>query len=177
MSTMYVNNIAPLEGTTINVASGSTLYAPGHVIQFEYDFDATETTITTNQGTAWVDVPVSVTITPKSSSSKIYIRLDMVAGNITAGLGIDLRVLRDSTVLQHRTNIHHRADGTVGQPNSSSHVFAYYDTPSTTSSITYKFQCAFRTTNSGQFTINDATSSTPGAQPGGTTLTLMEIAQ
>jgi hypothetical protein len=170
MSTLYVDNLQP------NL--GSRVMAAGHVVQFKYDYSSTGTTITTNANSGgWVDVPVSVTITPTSTNSKIYIRLDMVAGNTTAGLGIDLRILRDTTVLQHRTNIHHRADGNVAQPNTSSHVFAYYDTPSTTSSVTYKFQCAFRGNNSGQFVINDASGGTTGADGGGTTLTVMEIAQ
>ena len=33
MSTMYVNQIAPLQGDTISVANGNTFHAPGHVIQ------------------------------------------------------------------------------------------------------------------------------------------------
>ena len=168
-STLFVDAIEP------NLSSG--VHIPGHVVQFLHDESFTTVTITTNVGTGWIDLPVSITVTPKNATSKIYVRLDMVAGNRTAGLGIDLRILRDTTILQHRTNTSHRSDANVSGPNTKSITFAYVDTPSSTSQHTYKIQCAFRNTNSGTFVVNDGVSGTAGASNGGTTLTLMEIAQ
>ena len=63
MSTMYVNKVQEL-----NVGSGVQI--PGHVIQIvEGDYN-TQTDITS---TSYVDTGLSVTITPKSSSSKVYV--------------------------------------------------------------------------------------------------------
>ena len=93
---------------------------------------------------------------------------------------MDARILRDSTTLKHITNFNHRAseDGNASSGNNiQTHVISHVDTPSSTSSLTYKIQIAHRTTNGGTFTINDSTGSTSGAFVGGTMLTLMEIAQ
>ena len=73
MSTLKVNNLQAESGTTISVASGHVLHAPGHVIQ----------TVTMNQTdqvqsafTTSTDL-FSLSITPKFSSSKI-----LITGNI-----------------------------------------------------------------------------------------------
>ena len=71
MSTMYVNNIAPLEGNTINVASGKTLSAPGHVIQV---VQVVKTDTYSMTAASWTDITgYSVSITPSSSSNKVLI--------------------------------------------------------------------------------------------------------
>jgi hypothetical protein len=98
-------------------------------------------------------------------------------GNITAGLGIDLQLLRNTTEVFHRTNWNHRGGAAVSNNNNETHVATHLDTPNTTSPITYKFRLTFRGSNTGNFTINNAGSGTSGADAGGTSITVMEIAQ
>ena len=173
MSTLSVDTI---QGQT---TAANVKMPAGHIIQFVFNEDYTSTAITQSQSTGFVDVSgFNLDITPKFSTSKIFINLKFAASNITAGLGMDAKILRGSTALKHITNFTHRGDGNLstGQ-NIETHVISHVDTPSSTSSLTYKIQIAHRTTNSGTFTINSSTGSTSGAFVGGTMLTLMEIAQ
>ena len=167
-----------IEGKT---TSGTIQMPSGYVIQFVFNEDYTSTAVTQNQSTGFVDVTgFDLAITPKFSTSKIFINLKFCGSNVTAGLGMDAKILRNSTALKHITNFSHRAsaDGDAGSgQNIETHVISHVDTPSSTSSLTYKIQIAHRTTNGGTFTINDSTGSTSGAFVGGTMLTLMEIAQ
>ena len=153
----------------------------GHVIQFVFNEDYSLTSVTQNQSTGFVDVTgFDLAITPKFSTSKIFINLKFCGSNVTSGLGMDAKILRNSTALKHITNFSHRAsaEGDAGSgQNIETHVISHVDTPSLTSLLTYKIQIAHRTTNSGTFKINSNTSSTSGASTGGTMLTLMEIAQ
>jgi len=170
---------------TLQKANGATptaadlgINTTGTVIQFEHAISFQTVVINNinyNSGN-WVDVPVSVTITPKNTNSKMYISLALNGGNITAGLGIDLQLLRNTTQISHRTNWNHRADGSVSNNNNETHAATHLDTPNTTSPITYKFRITFRGSNTGNFTINNAAGSTSGADAGGTSITVMEIA-
>ena len=173
MSTLAIDTI---QGATV---AGKVAMPAGHIIQFVFNEDYSSTAITQNQSTGFVDVTgFDLAITPKFSTSKIFINLKFAASNVTAGLGMDAKILRGSTSLKHVTNFAHRGDGNLstGQ-NIQTHVISHVDTPSSTSSLTYKIQIAHRTTNGGTFTINSSTGSTSGASVGGTMLTLMEIAQ
>jgi len=172
MSTLKVDSL-------VEKTSGNGVHIPGHVIQFEHaiSFQTVAINNINHASGNWVDVPVSVTITPKNTNSKMYISLALNGGNITTGLGIDLQLLRNTTQISHRTNWNHRGAGNISNNNNETHVATHLDTPNTTSPITYKFRLTFRNTNSGTFTINDATSGTSGASAGGTSITVMEIAQ
>jgi hypothetical protein len=182
MSNLLVQNIKHTNGTTAaTISTGGNVNMAGHVIQFVSQEDHNGTAVTQNQSTGFVDVTgFDLAITPKFSTSKIFLHLKFNASNITAGLGMDARILRDSTELKHLTNWAHRAseDGNVsGTGNIHTHVIEIVDSPSSTSSITYKVQIAHRSTNNGTFTINDSGNSTSGKSLGGTMLTLMEIGQ
>jgi hypothetical protein len=167
-----------LKVDTINEkTSGNGVHIPGHVVQFVSTDNHTKQVITTNQSSGFTDISGTVSITPTKTSSKIYVRIVLHGGNITSGLGIDFRILRDSTVLKHFSNIAHRGGSTISNGNVQSHVIEYIDSPSSTSAHTYKWQIAFRTTNSGTFTINDDSGATSGASVGQTIITAMEIAQ
>ena len=168
-STLTVDNI---QGAT----AAAKVVIPGHVLQFVHNEDYTQTAITQNQTTGFVNVTgFSKAITPISTSSKIYLRIVFHAGNITAGLGIDARIQRNGSTLKHITNLNHRGGVTLSGGNQETHVIEYIDSPSSTSALTYNVQIAHRTTNTGTFTINDPAGGTVGASPGGTILTLMEI--
>ena len=77
MSTLTVQNIqgSSSSSNTINVASGHVLNAPGHVIQV---VSSTLTSTASGTGTSIVDTGLTGTITPTSSSSKIYVNGYMI---------------------------------------------------------------------------------------------------
>jgi hypothetical protein len=175
MSTMYVNNIAPLEGNTINVASGTTLYAPGSVVQVVQETQATGVTTTTAE--TYTDTNLSASITPSSTSSKILVTVSQpcrVARNSTYLNLLSLRLMRDTT------GVFTISPGydlglvvpTAASVNEASFVvpLTYLDSPSTTSQITYKTQFALRN-NTGSASAN-----TIFDQASTSTITLMEIA-
>tara|TARA_B000000557_G_C20804501_1_gene457037 strand:+ start:208 stop:789 length:582 start_codon:yes stop_codon:yes gene_type:complete len=76
-STLSLTNLQGLtsgnDANKVNVTSGHTLYAPGHVIQTVQTRTTTLTAFTSGS-----DVEImSVIITPKSTSSKILVTIDM----------------------------------------------------------------------------------------------------
>ena len=152
MSTLKTNTIQAATGTTINVASGDTLYAPGHVLQVVQatSVDATASTTTST----WIDVTPTATITPTSSSSKILVS-HTAGGMITSsGVSISLQLLRGSTAICTRAR-HGYTSYTGWSPVPFS--MEYLDSPNTTSAITYKFQIRINTT--GEVRHNDTTGS------------------
>ena len=67
-STLYVDKI-------VEKTSAAGVHIPGHVIQM---VEATYATVVTNTTTSFVNTGLSVTITPKSASSKIIIMVNQV---------------------------------------------------------------------------------------------------
>ena len=167
MSTLRVNNVT-------NVAGGTT-YAPGHVIQVVQTFKSDN--FLTNS-TTFVDVPgLTVTITPKSASSKLLVMVSGITGNSSANYGTRLNLLRDGAPIAQSTN-------STGA-NQTLQVFSqdvyatqavainYLDSPATTSAVTYKMQlCSF----------NSSSNSVWGRQPTGdsypssSSIIVMEVA-
>ena len=151
MSTMYVNKIQEL-----NVGSGVQI--PGHIIQVvegEYN-----TQIDISSG-SYTDIALSATITPKSSSSKIYVITNVQTFVNGTGL-IGVAIVRGSTsILQQQ--------GAAGFQDNNATVVSMtkLDSPATTSPITYKIQVN-KFADSGILRIN---------QYGGSRITLMEVAQ
>ena len=158
MSTMYVNNIAPLEGNTINVASGTTLYAPGSVIQVVEGSYDTQTDIST---TSYADSGLSVTITPKSSSSKI-LAITNIHGYINGTAKLGFAIVRGTTQIVEASSAISFVDN-----NSAVVTLTKLDEPNTTDAITYKVQMK-KSNATGTMRINQ--------QDGGSRITLMEIA-
>jgi len=181
MSTMYVNNIAPLEGNTINVASGNTLYVPGSVIQV---VSVTKTDFFSTSSTAYVDVTgVSATITPSSASSKILVS---VTGASSAGAADNFAyavLVRNSTQIAigdsrgsaQRTSLD-LSQQNAGNPTVWAKHWSinHLDSPSTTDAVTYKLQAKKTQYNigiGGSWNTGDGNRSNVP-----TTITLMEIA-
>lgn len=165
------------DGTIVNAdinadagISGSKL-GTGAVLQV---VQGGRTTRVTHNSNTFTDVGVSATITPKSTSSKILVRLEGTIGNSNAGNLTALKLFRDSTEIGSGTGA-----------DSYNHFFSYLssasytlssvsqsilDSPSTTSAITYKIQMgAFNATGS----LGGRGDGNSIANP--TRLTLMEI--
>jgi hypothetical protein len=150
----------------------------GSVIQV---VSATKTdTFSTVSSGSWVDVTgLSVSITPTNSSNKILVLYDTMIGPQDTGF---FRIVRDSTAIKQGDSAGGRVQTTVGSisPGANNDKSApasgnYLDSPSTTSSITYKIQVR---NYSGTLVVNrsynDSDASYSGR--GASTITVMEIA-
>jgi hypothetical protein len=144
----------------------------GSILQVVQANTATQVSSSTD---TFVDTGLSASITPSSASSKILVLVNMAgvakdAGNTQTNLGFYL--LRGSTqIIQFEYTATYTATSTQNRVGSVS--TSYLDSPSTTSSTTYKVQ------------FNSNGSSGTGAVQRGTggvgdtatsTITLMEIA-
>ena len=165
------------------VAGSTSLTIPYGILQV---VSTTKTdTFSTSSSTLTDITGLSVSITPSSSSSKILV-IAYINGVIDTGsssYGGRLQLVRGSTNIAQGDAADSRQVGTGhlgGQdswPFFQSTTITYLDSPSTTSSTTYKIQCAH--TQSRTIQINtadgDQNSSTFGLRTV-STITVMEVA-
>ena len=133
-----------VDGTIANAdisstaAIATTKLGTGAVLQVVTATDSTNRT-TTSQTYTTASNTLSATITPSSTSNKIFILVSTGAGNSAATLSY-YTIYRDSTNLAS-------ADGmTQINVNNSTNIWtplimSYLDSPSTTSAITYQVYC------------------------------------
>ena len=124
-------------------ANGIKWAAPaggGKVLQV---VQGTSTTTTESTSTTFADTGLSASITPSSTSSKILVLVTQDANKQATDSGQgDIKLVRASTDLASLLGI------TYTGANDNNHIVAamnYLDSPSTTSSITYKTQLRTRT--------------------------------
>jgi hypothetical protein len=151
-STLTVDNI-------VGATSASKVMIPGHVVQVVF---STLSSNYSNSAGSFTSTGLSATITPSSSSNKIYVLLDGEGGQNTSGRSCFYRIMRDgATQLTINDNLQ------TGTTSSAMPLTATaLDSPSTTSAITYTLE--MRTDGAG-------TVSAAGSQR--SRITLMEIAQ
>ena len=155
MSTLFVD--------TINEkTNGNGVQIPGHVLQV---VEGTRTDGTNTNSASYVDAGLSAAITPKSTSSKVFVIVGAGFGNTSASTNNNVRILRGSTEIRSFSRVAFQANGHM----NAHQIFTVLDSPSTTSATTYKVQYM---TDGGAFRINDNSGDTSVA-----TITLMEIAQ
>lgn len=132
---------------TLYQVGGNQMFPTVQVIQ------ATTTTATTTTSTSFTDTNLTVSITPKFSTSKILIHASGILGISSASVsqyGI-------ATLARGSTNLLAAAGGAVvlvnvgSVDNYAGASLIYYDSPATTSSTTYKVQIR---TNSGTGTTS-----------------------
>jgi len=123
--------------TSNGAGAAPTMQAGGKVLQVVEGTPLTTDVITTSM--TWGDTGLTLSITPTASSSKILVEYDISAHMPTGSYvnGGAFRFVRDGTALFTPTDLevttnNLRADM---RPHNS-----YYDSPSTTSSVTYKVQ-------------------------------------
>ena len=142
MSTLAVNTITAETGNTVSLASGKTLDASqgltvpaGHVIQVK-NHTIDPGTQSTSSGTL-VETGLTINITPTSTSSKILILASMHECYIPASQkAIGLAIAKNGTRLYDTDN------ATLGYTNSAGANYfnanlQAYDSPNTTSQVTY----------------------------------------
>tara|TARA_R100001510_G_C7624084_1_gene184313 strand:+ start:300 stop:794 length:495 start_codon:yes stop_codon:yes gene_type:complete len=123
--------------------------------------------------TSYVDSGVSASITPSSTSNKILVLVSLHAGTTDSGgngAETGIQLLRGSTqIAEYQRGIfHYDSSGGTGHVDAVISL-CKLDSPSTTSSVTYKPQVK---TSSGSFRVNDYSTSVNSTS----TITLMEIA-
>ena len=157
---------ANINDTSIGNITALPAGVGGKVLQI---VQASTSTYAESSSNTYADTGLSVTITPTSTSNKIYIvgtQADCFKSNGNSSNSIHLRLLRDTTEILY---IADRALLTVTTIENMNNIgFNYLDTPSTTSAITYKTQF-HNHTSVNRVTVqqqNDGTS----------TITAMEIA-
>lgn len=125
MSQINVDTIANVSGTNYNFIK--------QVVSSEFDHTGYDTP---SGNAAWTDLPnQTITITPSSTSSKILLKFQLngYARNVTT---FGFKILRGSTDITERYGYH-------DDPSYWQGIFfnfEYLDSPSTTSSTTYKVQ-------------------------------------
>lgn len=147
MGTLYVDTIN--ENT-----SGNGIYIPGHISQV---VQATSgTALQTSTDDTWHDLKPTVTITPKSSSSKVLITHTGAVMCFQQTETVMYRILRGTTEIVQIGRVY----SYVATGDWTGHMLAleYLDSPSTTSATTYKIQIQF-TGSSGQVRHNNLTGS------------------
>jgi len=176
-------------GTIITTASSGQVIPKaalptGSVLQV---VSTTKTDTFSTSSTSFTDITgLSVSITPSSASSKIFVTANLVAasGGVYYILGA-FRLVRDSTAICVGNTTSGYASATVGTQRSSTDLnsaynvgMSYLDSPSTTSSITYKVQ-VFCENASYSVCVNRTGNDTGSAgysARSASTITVMEIA-
>tara|TARA_R100001463_G_scaffold45581_1_gene93952 strand:+ start:916 stop:1425 length:510 start_codon:yes stop_codon:yes gene_type:complete len=131
-----VNLASNVTGTlpAANGGSGRTAVT-GNVLQV-VSTSAADDLVTTS--TSYVDINLSLNITPSATSSKIFLSYNgNNENNGSSGNKLSLQMLRDSTQIADATGI-----GSLGSENGivTTASLSVLDSPSTTSQITYKMQ-------------------------------------
>ena len=98
---------------------------------------AATTTQVTSASTTFVDVGLSVTVTPSSTSSKILLVNALSVFSSGGAIDSDVRFVRDATNIYTSRNAIFPTASTGASISS-----IYLDSPNTTSAITYKVQGA-----------------------------------
>ena len=164
-NTAASGNIQIPTGYKLVAVDSGAIVAPGHVIQV---VQSTLTSTPISTSTSFADTGLSVTITPKSASSKILVQADYGTGSSASAGGLIIQLLRESTVLFYRGASYDASAATYGADG-----FSHLDSPATTSSITYKVQYKTQSASSTVY-LNPAFSDYPNPTAH---ITAMEIAQ
>ena len=157
MSQIKVDSIIPSGG----LPSGSS----GGIVQI---VQVTKTDQFATSSTSYTDVTgLSASITPRSSSNKILVRVCVMIGTGNTANDNFIRVLRGSTNILTTDYCVRNDEGTS---NNTEYTIEVLDSPSTTSAITYKLQGKAET---NEIFVNRRGS--PTVTMGQSTITLMEV--
>ena len=150
LSKIDIENMVTGELTTTNGGTGATSFAAGKIGQVVQAISTTQTYITS---TTLADTNLSASITPTATSSKVLVMISQVSAvdrDNDDGF-LKYKLVRGSTDIHEWTKIWWVEAGGVGAvKNGGFTSLMYLDSPSTTSSVTYKTQGAISdTSNNG----------------------------
>ena len=186
MSSISVKELSHPAGEVIKIAAGKTLdlksqgtttLPTGSVLQV---VNATKVDGFLTTSASFVDVGLTATITPTSTTSKILVQFTTITGNGTAGWTTWTRLMRGSTPLSVSTAGAGGRNGTTFTITGSSAGvagtgFIHLDSPSTTSATTYKLQLASEGSSVGSLNRRGDGSASNSADGGSSSITLTEI--
>ena len=145
-----------VSGDTVNIPSGVTFansgtatgFGGGKLLQF---VNLATTTNVTVSSTSYTSGNLSQSFTPTASSSKVFILLQLgVFINVTtsqdAGLQVSLR--RDSSEIMNSGTTSNYQSAAYNGNTRYTLPLIYYDTPNTTSAVTYDYE--FKNAHSSQ---------------------------
>ena len=151
---LQVTGNATISGSsaTVNGNEVRTVGTSGAILQVVHFSTSTNTATTSS---TFTDTALTASITPTSSSNKIMVHVVANAGwsrSSSASWAGGLRILRDSTVIDTPADssgpisFYTAIFGQTANPGISraQQSFFAYDSPATTSSVTYKAQIASR---------------------------------
>ena len=127
---------------------------------------ATDASSLSSSSTSYVDTGLSASITPGSTSNKVLVLVSMgvFGADASGSAGAAHKLLRDSTdLIIHSSNGAHGMSGYIYTAGTS---FSYLDSPSSTSSLTYKVQ--FKSNGGENFVTDNGSTAT---------MTLLEVSQ
>ena len=142
-----------------NGGTGASSFSPGKILQVVSGETGTEVT----HSTSYADTGLSASITPSSTSNKILILVTQHC--FWTNNGLTIQILRDTTSIFSQPVTYTLYDDNVSNARDF-YPMQYLDTPSSTSSITYKTQAKLHSSG----TIKTQESSNKSR------ITLMEIA-
>lgn len=182
MSKLAVGSLEGLasEGYKITVAAGSKLMPTGSIIQV---VSTTKTDAFTTSSSTFTDITgLSATITPSASSSKVLIiaTLNMMAADTTishyriSGGNATTAYIGDAAGSRTRAVFQFQGQNLGNQMFTN--VFAFLDSPATTSATTYTVQG--RNVNSNTIWVNRTATDTDSSNyaRGASTIVVMEVA-
>ena len=153
--------IKPNNNTISAITALPAAIPTGRVLQVIQGSDAIQLSTTS---TSLVDIGLSASITPSSSSNKVLIIVD-AQGQMPDNVGWGNAIVRGSTSI-FQTNTYSNYDSSASQTNQRA-SYCYLDSPNTSgSAVTYKLQVYCY--NPGTVLQNEGSNKT--------TITLMEIA-
>jgi hypothetical protein len=138
----------PATQTTGNVLTAAYVNDLRGAFRILQVVSATTSTSTAASSATFVDTTLTVTITPQSNTSKIFVMVNQSLF-VFSGDSASFRLLKGATVLQTQLSaVFSSASNILG--NAS---FMFLDSPATTSATTYKTQIA-RASGTGSVTAN-----------------------
>lgn len=151
----------------------------GSVLQVKQATSTGAFTINTND--TWTDLTdLSVAITPKSTSSKILVTVNVTGADDTNSY-VRVRLLRGSTAIAvgdsasgHESTFSLHGHTSAGNAEQQVGSMTWLDSPATTSATTYKLQGSCYNSRIARFNYNNGDSNT--RQNTVSTITVMEIA-
>ena len=164
------------QGNIANASLGAVTALPaaistGSVLQVVQAI--TTTAVTHVSDGAQVDTGLTASITPSATSSKILVLISqnnkVTRTSAVALMNYQLRLFRDSTNIEFWENVCAMPINTADSLYGSNHAYHYEDSPSSTSSLTYKTTGRIVSSGGGR-TMKFQDGSAPS------TITLMEIA-
>jgi len=144
MSTLKTNAIQTIAGKPILNSTGSILQVVG----------ATSTSSNSGAQQTWIASPASATITPTSSSSKVYVNFDLPNNYTTVAYDVYLRLKRNGTVIGDYYSSQAYSNTINASVQRHRLGFQYLDSPASTSALTYTIEAFLNTVTALTYYMN-----------------------